>query len=554
MLSALRLRDYAIAAELALDFGPGLTAITGETGAGKSLLVGALELLLGARASDKVIRAGAQVAEIEALFQPIEQDEVRAALAERGLLGDDDALVVRRLIGAGGQRRTWANGRLITVAELRQLTRPLIDLSSQREHGALLAARLHLAVLDRAGGHGPLVEKYKGVWQRWHELRGAIETLAKARAEQARRADYLRFCADELDAAAAAPGEADGLHDELRRLSGAEELLRGTAALAAGLLDDGGARDILARVAVELRRLERHDSQLGERAEQADEVLALAEELGSDLQRYTQSMEPDPQRQAEVSQRLALLHDLQRKYDDDEAGLLERRQEIAAELAQADGHEAHLAKLRQELPAVQEQLAGLGRELIAARRGAAGPLVESVHGVISGLGMAEARLEVQFEAREGEPHVDGGERVELRLAANPGEPARPLVEVASGGELSRLLLAIKRACGADPVPVCVYDEVDAGLGGTTGVVLGRYLSELGRQQQVICITHLPQVAAAADRQVHVSKSESGGRVRTTATVLRAESRRRELARMLGGAVDEGTALAHADALLGGGAS
>ena len=294
MLSALRLRDYAIAAELALDFGPGLTAITGETGAGKSLLVGALELLLGGRASDKIIRAGAAEAEIEALFQPIEQDEVRAALAERGLLGEDDALVVRRLIGAGGQRRAWVNGRLVTMAELRQLTGPLIDLSSQREHGALLDVRSHLEVLDRAAGNGALLAEHRAVWQRWHELRGTIEQLNRERFERSRRADYLRFCAEELDTAALSPGEADGLHEELRRLSGAAELMGGTAALASGLLDDGGARDVLAHVAAELRRLQRHDSRLDARVEQAHEVLTLAEELGSDLQRYAENIEPGP--------------------------------------------------------------------------------------------------------------------------------------------------------------------------------------------------------------------------------------------------------------------
>ena len=214
-----------------------------------------------------------------------------------------------------------------------------------------------------------------------------------------------------------------------------------------------------------------------------------------------------------------------------------------------DGDDSRLAQLKRDLPVARQALDKVGAALGAARRQAAGPLIKAVHEVIAALGMAEARLEVEIEARPGEPHPDGGERVQLQLAANTGEPARPLVEVVSGGELSRLLLAVKRACGADPVPVCVYDEVDAGLGGTTGVVLGRYLAELGRQQQVICITHLPQIAAAADRQIHVSKAETGGRVRTSATTLAPAARRAELARMLGGAVDERTALAHADALL-----
>lgn len=551
MLSALRMRDYVIVEDLSLDFGPGLTAITGETGAGKSLLVGALQLLLGARAGDKVIRSGAQVAEVEALFQPIDQDDVRALLSERGLLGEDDALVVRRQVGARGLRRTWANGRLITVAELRELTRPLIDLSSQREHGALLDVRSHLQVLDRAGGHASLLASYRQAWQAWRTLQARCQTLEAARVERARRRDYLRFCVEELDSAAITEGESNTLHDELRRLHGAEDLLRGTSALASALVDDGGVRDMLARTAGELRRLSAHDRRLQVSAEQAEEVLALAEELGQDLQRYAEDVEPDPQRQAEVSARLALLHDLQRKYDADEAGLLAHRDQLGEELAETERDEGQLAALRKQLPAATAAMQHAAAALTAAREQAIGPLEREVAQVIGALGMGRARLEVLLEPREGDPGPDGMERAEFRLAANVGEPARPLVDVASGGELSRLLLAVKRACGGDPVPVCVYDEIDAGLGGTTGLVLGRYLSELGRQQQVLCITHLPQVAAAADRQVHVAKGTEEGRTRAAARTLQGADRQREIARMLGVAGDEETALAHAEALLSG---
>ncbi len=552
MLTALHLRDFAIAEDLELTFGPGLTVITGETGAGKSILIDALGLLLGGRASERVIRAGASRALLEARFDLAEDDEVAREAEARGFELDEGALLVRRSIGRGGARRAWINGSLATAADLRAVAGPLVDLSTQHQQNRLLDRRTHLELLDRMAGLLDDRATYRAAWQAWRDATAQRDALRERLQAQAERRDYLTFCLQEIDDAGPVAGETAALDAQARKLRAAEDLVRASMSAYGALAEEGGARDAMAPLARDLDRLAGEDAELAGLSERFDELLSLVDDLAADLERYGQRVDVDPAALAETEERLDLLIGLARKYGGDEDALLHRRASIAAELAREGDDSERLAELDAALPAMATQVTALAAGLSATRAAAAGTVSLGVEAVISQLGMDKARFIAEV-APTGEPGADGADRVAFLLASNPGEPPHPLTEVASGGELSRVLLGLKRACAeADPVATCVYDEVDAGLSGSTGLVLGRFLRELGARQQVLCISHLPQVAAAAHAHVHVSKEvrgdEDDARTVSNAAVLSAPGRADELARMLGG-VDDPTALAHAQRLL-----
>ncbi len=556
MLTTLRLRDFAIAEDLELTFNSGLTVITGETGAGKSILIGALDLLLGGRASERVIRAGAQRTVLEAQFDLAASPWVRAEAEIRGFEVEDDVLIVRRSIGRGGARRIWLNGALATVTDLRAVVGPLVDLSTQHQQNRLLNKATHLELLDRMAGLLPTRATYRTTWTAWREALSERAALQERQRAQGERRDFLSFCLDEIDAAATRVGEVAELDVAARRLRAADELVQSSLGAHAALLEDGGARDLMAPLSRALSRAAESDPALAALAARMDEVVSLVDDLGSDLERYAQTVDVDPQRLAETDDRLTLLLGLVRKYGGSEEALHQRRDAMAAELRREGEDAGRLAELDSQIPALAAETARLADVLSVARQGASGQIGVGVESVISQLGMDKARFCAEVVALpNGEFGADGRDRVAFLLASNPGEPPHPLTEVASGGELSRVLLGLKRACAeADPVSVCVYDEVDAGLSGSTGVVLGRFLRELGDRQQVLCISHLPQVAAAAHHHVHVHKDvvRDGDDIERTvsqAITLSEERRRGELARMLGGGPDDPTAAAHALQLL-----
>lgn len=556
MLTALRLKDFAIAEDLELTFGPGLTVITGETGAGKSILIGALQLLLGGRASERVVRAGAKRALLEAQFDLSTSPEVREEAEQRGFEVEDAVLIVRRSVGRGSARRIWLNGALATVADLRAVAGPLVDLSTQHQQNRLLNKATHLELLDRMAGLLPTRTTYREAWQAWKTALTERAELQARQQQQGERRDFLQFCVDEIDAAATRLGEVGELDETARRLRAADDLVRTSLGAQAALLDDGGARDAMAPFSRDLTRAAESDPDLEALARRLDELLALVDDLGSDLERYAQRVDLDPRRLAETDERLTMLLGLVRKYGGSEEALHQRRTEMADELKREGDDAGRLAALDDALPALAAEVKRLASVLSAARHDASAQIGRGVEAVISHLGMEKARFSADVSALpEGEFGPDGCDRVAFLLASNPGEPAHPLTEVASGGELSRVLLGLKRACAdADPVAVCVYDEVDAGLSGSTGVVLGRFLRELGDRQQVLCISHLPQVAAAAHQHVHVRKdvvldADATERTVSQAVTLSERSRRHELARMLGGGPDDATADAHAMQLL-----
>jgi DNA repair protein RecN (Recombination protein N) len=548
MLSLLRLTDFAIVERSELEFGPGLNAITGETGAGKSLVVGALRLLVGMRGSSKVVRSGAQAAEIEAQFVNIDNPVSVAALRERGLWDNDGVVVVRRVISARSGHRCFLNGRLATAADLKAVIGPLVDLCGQHQHARLLDPQRQTLILDRFGGLGELAASHRANHQTWCAAAEELQQLEEAVAAREQRRDFLQFCADEIEEAGIVAGEADALGDRARLLHGATELLAATGEAAERLVGETGLRDSVAAIAGDLRRSVGLDKSLAAHASQAEELLTLVDELAADLERYADRVDIDAQARTDVDDRLAVVHRMIRKYGGSEAALLARQAEIDDELHAQHDADGNLTTLRVQVPTLLAAMQASAQALSVARREAAPRLSADAEEVLHALAMGNASVTIDLVAL---PNIGrtGAERVVLLLRSNLGGPTLPLKDIASGGELSRTLLALERAC-ADPSPSssAVYDEIDAGLGGETGRLLAQHLKEMATLQQVICITHLPQVAAMAARQLHVSKRSH--RNTTSSHVERVDGERRlqELARMLGGASDT-TALAHARTLL-----
>jgi DNA repair protein RecN (Recombination protein N) len=562
MLTALRIADFAILEAAELQLGPGLIAITGETGAGKSILIDALALVLGGRGSERSIRNGRDSAEIEAQFDGVTDPFVLTQLAELGADDDSGTLVLRRVLSRSGRSRCQVNGRLVTAAQLRAIAAPLCDLSSQHAQHRLLDRAMHLEVLDRFGGHMVLRRKHLELHTTWRTARASLDALVGRQREQAERLDYLRFVHEELGQLNVQPGEFEAIQSKLQRIKAAEQLARAVTEAGTILGEDGGVRDLAARAARTLQRLGAVDAKLREFGERAEEIQALAEELAHDLDHHGRHLDRDERKLAELAERLDALHRAFRKYGGTEAALLARQQAVAEELdtAQAD---LRIAELQRDVDAKALELQNLARELSERRQIVAGPLGDRVTAVVRQLGMPAAEFRVEVRTQTGDPGPTGLDESEFQLRANKGESEGPLAVVASGGELSRVLLAVQRACSdaahehgtlqretEPPAATCIYDEADAGLSGSTGLVLGRFLAEVGGRQQVLCISHLPQVAAAADQHIRVAKHEQGGRTRSVLELLDEAGRVAELARMLGSLEGEGdTALAHARRLM-----
>ena len=560
MLSSLRIADFAIIESSELHLTPGLTALTGETGAGKSILVDALALVLGGRGTEKAIRAGREQTEIEALFEGVTAPEVREALGEAGLEADGDALILRRILTRTGRSRCYVNGRLVTQAQLRAIAAPLCDLSSQHAQHRLLDGAYQLEILDSFaglyGGDDPLRPRYDRAWAAWRTALTARNHLQEQQKARADRLDWLRFVRDELATLALQPGETEAIQQKLLRLRAADQIAKTLAESARRCEDEGGVRDQAVRLSRGLSKLAALDPKLAALAERADEIAALGDELARDLNQAARHVERDDRELARLSERLDAILRALKKHGGTEAALLERQAATAREL-DADSTELELAEAERVERKAAADVKALAAELQAARLHHAPALAERIAATVRRLGMPAAALRVDVRARPGEALGPLGlDSADLLLRANTGEGEGKLSEVASGGELSRVLLAVRRA-GLDGsealhLPTAIYDEVDAGLSGSTGLVLGQFLREVARRQQVIVISHLPQVAAAADSHVRVHKSETAGRTHSRLETLDGDGRLLELARMLGAAGQtRESALEHARRLLAG---
>jgi DNA repair protein RecN (Recombination protein N) len=542
MLTCLRVRDFAIIDRLELELGPGLNVITGETGAGKSILVDALSLVLGERARPELVRGGAESAEVEALFDLSGAPEVLARLEAAGVATDEGELLVRRVVLGGGRTRAYVNGRLATAAQLAELAAGLADVSSQHEHHSLTDPSTHLGYLDAYARLEPRRHEMARAHAALAEAEAALAQLQSAVADRATREDLLRFQVREIEEVAPEPGERERLREEREVLRHAEALSRSAAgAEEAVYAGEDAVVDVLGRVEADLLGAARLDPRLGPLVQELAEARARLEEVGRELGRRAREITSDPERLAEVEERLDRLQRLERKYGGSIDAVLAHAAAARAELATLEDHEARGAALEAAVEAARAEALRVADALGAARREAARALGEAIGAELESVGLKGARLEVavtRLEGKDGEgPRLSptGYDRVELLIAPNRGEEARPLRRIASGGELSRALLAIKRVlAGLRPAGLYVFDEVDTGVGGAVAEVIGRKLKDIARHHQVLCITHLPQIAVFADRHFRVAKEEADGRTRSVVEALGEAERREEIARMLGG--------------------
>ena len=550
MLRHLRVTNFAILSDVAIELGEGMNVLTGETGAGKSLIVEAVNLLRGGRASADIPRAGTDEAVVEAIVAIPEDLAARVAgvVEGAGASAGDAEVVIRRVIQRGGRSRTYVNGALTTLARLAELGALLIDLSGQHQHQGLVDPGRHLEILDAFAGEPALGAAMAAAWAELRRCDEELAALGGDEREREARLDYLRYQLEELDGAGLVPGEDAAIDVERARLAAVDQLSAAARAAEDALYGgDDSARDRVAVAAREVERAARTDPVLEPVTRQLGEIETLIDDAADQLRGYADKLESDPERLAWLDERLALIRRLMRKHDGSLDHVIARAAELRGELAALTGLGTRLAELAAQRASAEAAAVAAAAALTRSRTRAARRLEKEVGAALAELGMGSARLSVIVEPRTLGP--TGADRIELMLASNKGEDLRPLAKVASGGELSRIMLALKLALRrADEVATYVFDEVDAGIGGATAQVVGSQIRAVADQRQVLCVTHLPQIAAYADHHFHVEKTEIAGRTETHVHRLNAAARKDELARMLGGHATS-KAKAHAAELL-----
>jgi len=555
MLCELRIRNLAVIDEVAVTFSPGLNVLTGETGAGKSILIDALLLVLGARSSEELMRSGAEETVVEAAFDPEPAPGVRSVLEAEGIAAEpDEVLVLRRHLSRDGKSKAYANGRLTPAATLRALAESLVDIHGQHAGQPLLDPRRHGELLDSYAGVAADLQGYRDRLVGWQATRREAQALRLAERDRAQRLDVLQFQRREIEAAGLSPGEDEALGAEQARLANHERIFTAVEQAYAGLEEaDGAALERLAALAAALREVARIDPRLQEVLDTLETGALHLREAARTLRDYRSAMEFDPQRLDAVQSRLHEIGKLKRKYGASLEEILAHLDRVRSELAVLEHSESRLAEIDAELARLERDLEARGERLSVSRRRAARTLQGAVLAELAELGMARAAFEVRVAPRpagEGRLGPSGIDDVEFLISPNPGEALKPLHRIASGGELSRIMLGLRVILAeADRTPTLVFDEVDAGIGGGMGQTVGRKLVAVSRQRQVLCVTHLPQIASFADRHLVVTKRTAKDQTRTTVSPLDASERVQELARMLGGAGRSGTPLQHATELL-----
>jgi DNA repair protein RecN (Recombination protein N) len=528
MLLELAVTDLALLERVRVAFGGGFTVITGETGAGKSLLIDALGLIVGERADTTLVRSGAALARVEALFD-------RAP----------EPLICVRELSAAGRSVARIDDETVTVARLAATTAPLVEVHGQHEQGRLLSSAWQRELLDAFGGHGELTAAVAAAFEAWRDNEAALRDLELAPDELARRIELHEHAASEIESVAPRPGEVADLRARLSAQHDAERLTRLTAAIYERLRGDGtAARDGIAAAARDAGELARIDARMAPLAARIEGLAAEIDDIAAEVRRYAEESLDDGATVAGIEDRLGLLYGLFRKYGDDEAAVLAHGERARTEVDRLRGLETERAARRARGDALRVALEEAAATLGRARRDAAGRLGAEVTRSLVELGFPEASFDVAIDAAE--LGAAGSETVTFLLAPNAGEPPRPLARIASGGELSRVALAIKGVlASADSTPTLVFDEVDAGIGGRSADPVGRSLWRLARDHQVICVTHLPQIAAYADAHLRIAKETRGGRTVTVIAELDDDERVDELAAMLGGVPGDATSRAAA---------
>ncbi|WP_329458524.1 DNA repair protein RecN [Streptomyces sp. NBC_01497] len=569
VLEEMRIRSLGVIDDAVVELSPGFTAVTGETGAGKTMVVTSLALLLGGRADAGLVRIGAKAAVVEGRLRLPPGDPVSARAEEAGAELDDGALLISRTVSAEGRSRAHLGGRSVPVGLLGELADDLVAVHGQTDQQGLLRPARQRGALDRYAGGAVSVphEKYLGAYRRLRDVAAELDELTTRARERAQEADLLRFGLGEIAAVEPVAGEDTELSAEAERLGNAEALASAASvahAALAGVPEDPEAVDATTLVGAAGRALDAvraHDPVLGALAERMGELSILLTDVAGELAGYADNLDADPLRLAAVEERRAALTSLTRKYGADITAVLAWAETSAARLTELEGDDDRIGELAAERDVLRDELSGLAQALTDARAEAAERFAAAVTEELASLAMPHARVSFAISQVPAEDGIEvdgrtvaygahGADEVELLLAPHPGAQPRPIARGASGGELSRVMLAVEVVfAGSDPVPTYLFDEVDAGVGGKAAVEVGRRLAKLARSAQVVVVTHLPQVAAFADRQLLVEKTNDGSVTRSGVTVLEGEDRVRELSRMLAGQSDSSSARAHAEELL-----
>lgn len=553
MLIELRIDNFAIIQHLELELDAGLLTFTGETGAGKSIILDAIMTLVGGKADATSIRAGAERASLEAVFRipAASRAEIVALLEREDLLDEPDTVALARELRREGRTVARINGHSVGLNLLRELGAYLVDIHGQADHLSLLNVKSHLGLLDRYANSEAALGAYRQGYQALRAVERELAALRQSEQDAARKTDLLNFQVNEIDAANLKPGEEEELRQERTRLANAENLAS-LSQQALAVLDEGtpeamSAADLLGQAAQSLAGLSRIDASQQGLSDQADTLSELLSDLSRELRAYLEGIEFNPRRLEQIEERLELIHNLKRKYGSDIPAVLAFAVRAREELETIAHAGERIDELELRETALRQELAHLGWALSQQRQAAAGELGGRVERELADLSMAGARFAVDMRFEENSKGLrlpdgrsvafdeSGLDKVEFLIAPNPGEGLKPMVKIASGGETSRLMLALKNVLAqADYVPVLIFDEIDQGIGGRVGTVVGEKLWQLGRQHQVLVVTHLPQLAAFGDRHYRVSKQVQNERTTTQVEMLDARAREAELAQMLGG--------------------
>ena len=551
MLTTLSIKNLALVDALTWELGSGLVGVTGETGAGKSIIVGALKLVLGERADRDLIRTGEDACTVEAVFEPGQLDEINAALTQAGLDPcEGDQLIIKRVISTAGQNRQFINCAPATLSVLKTLGQFLVDLHGPHEHQSLNSRDRQLAMLDAAASADNALAAYQKSWRSWRHLATALDELTRAENVSSTELDLLRFQVQEIGAANLKADEEEPLLNRYKMAGNSTRLAELSAAALGALQDaDDSIMTKLGDMRRTLRELERIDRSVTEITTGFENAFVEFEELERGLRDYHEGLEFDPRQIEELEERINLLESLKRKYGGTIERVLDHRDRAADRLGKIEGRGDELERLRRESANAREALDAAGLTLGQLRRKAAPRLAKEVSKHLADLGFKQSKFTVDLTPLP-QPGAHGLEEVDFIFAPNPGEPAKPLRVIASSGEMSRVMLAVKSALAReDNIPLLVFDEIDANVGGEIAAAVGRKMAELGRSHQIISITHLPQVAALASCHYVVNKIVQKDRTFSQLTRVEDELRVDEIARMLGGKAE--SARAHARSLLAG---
>ncbi len=549
MLTELNIKNFAIIDFLNITFEKGFNILTGETGAGKSIIVDAVELVLGGRASSEMIRSGCDEAVVEAAFDISDASGISEKLSEMGIEGDD-ALVIKRTVSASGKNKVFINGSMATIAMLSDIGEFLVDIHGQHEHQILFKVERHIDVIDEYAAVGPLRGEMAGVYSELNRVKNELESLKVSEADKEKRLDLLRFQSDEIGKASLKENEEEGLLEERKLLANSEKLFdAGNTALELLYAQAGSALELVKKADSKIREIATLDESLRPTAESVNSVYASIEDAAMTLRDYVGKISFEPERLNEIEERLDLIGRLKRKYGNTVSEVLKYKEKVDRELEGIEKADERIAELEERIKGLRGKGLQIAEALSEKRRKASAELKKKVEVELSDLGMKKAVFEVKID-RIDDITAKGLDRVEFLLSSNPGEVPKPLSKIASGGELSRIMLALKKVlAGPSGVPTMVFDEVDSGIGGGIAEVVGRKLREVAQGRQVLCITHLPQIAAMADLHYAVSKGEEKGRTVTAVNRLEKEDRVDEIARMLGGMTITEATKRHAEEMI-----